>query len=216
MTFNRTSFDRIQTLVSQINDYFLSPPSWWKFISEQLSQLKRPKLPGELRPHPAQLPARPRPETPAPVPLPPAQVCRQHPPLPAGPHTLPHPSEQLPAAFALPAAQPRSGSVRRGSVIPREAPLLPSSGETDIQAEERRASALSAPQEGPVSREAGRLPLQLALISLGVGSGRGESETQPGHLAFRVQEGGSTERAEPAEPSGLCHPNATVSPERCR
>lgn len=125
--------------------------SRWELVSEQLSQLQRPKLPGELRPHPAQLAARPRPEAPAPVPLAPTQVCWEHPPLPPGPHTLTHPSEQLAAALALPAAQPRSGTVCSGSVVPCEAPLVASPGEADLQAQECRASTVSTPQEGAVS-----------------------------------------------------------------
>lgn len=126
------------------------PFSWWKLVPEQLPELQRAKLAGELRPHPAQLPARPRPEAPAPVPLPPTQVCREHPPLPPGPDAFAHPSELLASALALPSAQPRAGAVCGGPVVPREAALLPSPGEADIQAQERGAAALSAPQAGAV------------------------------------------------------------------
>lgn len=133
--------------------------SWWKLISEQFSQLQRSELPSELWPHPTQLPARPCPQAPAPVSFSATKVCRQHPTVTTGPHAFTHTSEQLAAALTFAASQPHFGSVCSGPVVPCEDPLLAPSGEADFKAKERRTTALSSPQEGAVSREAGHLPL---------------------------------------------------------
>lgn len=127
------------------------PHSGWELFPEQFTQLERPKLSSKLRPHSTQLLTWTCTKAPAPVPLPSAQVSWQHSPLPSGPYTFSHPSEQLSSALSFTTLQPHSWPVCHGSVIPCEAPLLSSSGEADIQTQECRASTFSAPQEGAVS-----------------------------------------------------------------